>query len=646
MTLINKTREAVTSRASNPRKNSTLQVSKFSGISDYSLAESPAVARASQTIVGDDPRLSGRAAASTLQRPAPRRASGEKREAKVSEAGESNAEQGSISRPGATSEASAVRTREAKVPLPELAGQNRRLAWERRLTSKLIIWDEMRSHMALDAVDEQGKKKRVPRSPEHQEALESLPATMTFCGSARKDVDNVAIATKTLLLESGDTVSKAHMQRLVACHNMAACPVCSSAIRRVRAIEIGKAVKAHQAEEKDLIFVTLTVKHNDKDPLALTLDAVQKGWQNLLKSRGYRKLKDKYGIIGAVRATETQLGGKRWYKGDGKIHGAGWHPHAHGLIFLDQKLAMPEEARAEFERELIKIWRRECARNIGKMPDEDHGIDCQIVDKKGEIVGRYLSKVLDEDGENIAKSWDVGAELARGDLKHRAKSLHPFQILDSQTLLDTQVRAEYWLEYVRAVKGRRLISWSRGLKARYRVQELTDEELLQQAEAQGLTRYEASTEDYEKLFQKSPWLVVRVLELAEAEDWEAIQVLLPGNLLIDAQELPQAEDQLTLQQQERKWIEETKNNFFSPPLLPLCLSFAKTEGEASSGAKNALRERLERARRRAVAESQRRPIEEQEQAEYLEASARRKAQAIRDLLWDAEEDFALEFTPF
>lgn len=646
MSLMKKTREVSASRVSNPENNSTLPVSKFSGISDYSLAEVPQVAREKAHAVGDNPRLSGRAAASTLQHPAPRRASGEERGAKVREAGESTAEQGHPSRPQPTSEASAVRTREGKVPLPERAGRNRRLAWERRLTSKLIIWGEMRAHMALDAVDEQGKRQRLPRSPEHQEALESLPATMTFCGSARKDVESVAIATKTLLLDSGDMVSKAHMQKLVACHNMGACPVCSAAIRRVRAIEIGKAVKAHQAEEKDLVFVTLTVKHDEKDPLALTLDAVQKGWQNLLKSRGYRKLKDKYGIIGAVRATETQLGGKRWYKGDGKIHGAGWHPHAHGLIFLDQKLAMPEETRAEFERELIKIWRRECARNLGKMPDEDHGIDCQIVDKKGEIVGRYLSKVLNEDGEEKAKAWDVGAELARGDLKHRAKSLHPFQLLDSQTPLDDGVRAQYWLEYVRAVKGRRLISWSRGLKARYKVQELTDEELLEQTEAQGLTRYEASTDDYEKLFQKSPWLVVRVLELAEAEDWEAIQVLLPGKVLLQAQDLPQAQEQLTLHQQERKWVEEMKKNLFTPLVPPICLSVVPTEQEATAGVKSAVQSRLERARRRAVVEAQAQSAQERENSEFLEASARQKIARITEFLYAEEDYFMAEATPF
>lgn len=257
----------------------------------------------------------------------------------------------------------------------------------------------------------------------------------------------------------------AHWSGLERCGSIWACPVCSAVIRGRRAAEIQHAVDEHRKTGGAVVMVTLTLRHKVGDPLQVGLDASLKGWHRLTKGRQWRRIRARLGLVGAIRALEVTVGRN------------GWHPHAHALLFLSAELQLDQVA--ELEDELADLWPPIVTKLGARTPDRKHGVKVTAVGSAAD----YLAKVQEHDR--------AGLELARGDLKNgRAGSLMPFE------LLDRRYGRALWLEYVAATHGRRAITWSQGLKARYGVDELTDVELIEDTEADELVMLlEASTYD-------------------------------------------------------------------------------------------------------------------------------------------------------
>lgn len=307
----------------------------------------------------------------------------------------------------------------------------------------------------------------------------------------------------------------AHFSGTERCGSIWACPVCSAVIRSERAREIQHAVTEHTARGGALLLVTLTLRHHKGQRLADTLDAVLKGWQKMLRGKAWTSTKDRYGISGYLRSVEVTYGEN------------GWHPHIHAVLFLDEQISAA--AAETLGDELHGRWARYAMAATGKMPDRKHGIDVQRVSDDGKVVASYLAKMQDDH----AHSWDVGAELARSDVKtaRGSRSLVPFELLDAAAdeLTDEEKR-DLWVEYATATKGRRAITWSKGLKDRYEVQERSDDQIIEDTE-QAPLRYVADGEAYDVLRRRDPMRLALVLEAAEAENWEQVALLLPGALL-------------------------------------------------------------------------------------------------------------------
>jgi len=227
------------------------------------------------------------------------------------------------------------------------------------------------------------------------------------------------------------------------------------------------AVDGWQGQGGHLVFVTLTVRHRSGDPLAKTLDAVISGFRHLQKGRPWLSFKRRFGIRGVIRATEITLGEN------------GWHPHIHALFFVDKPLS-PSDIHA-WESEMFERWAAIVTRLGARLPTQLRGIDVRLADAQGTVVGQYLAK-LQEVGEG--KRYTVGSELARSDLKAgRAASMMPFELLDPvsrQDDIDDQAAWQLWCEYVEVTRGRRAITWSRGLRELCQIEdaERTDEEIL------------------------------------------------------------------------------------------------------------------------------------------------------------------------
>lgn len=297
------------------------------------------------------------------------------------------------------------------------------------------------------------------------------------------------------------------------CSSVWACPHCSAVIRAGRAAEIEHAVKAHQEQGGEVIFFTGTVRHHAGDKLGSTLDSVLVGWKKMLQSRAWARLKEIYSLSGYVRAIEV-------------THGQhSWHPHVHALLFLDQ--AVPADAWDELGAALFTLWADSVVRAGAKRPTEK-GLDLRRLDGDGRVLSAYLAKVQDE--KRSKSTWGVGAEVARTDVKSgRGQSVTPFQLLDDDTDdYSEDERARLWREYYSATKGRRAITWSRGLKKRFDLGEKTDAEVQDEADSTLLV-WMTSAIAYRRVLRTRPTDLAIALELAEAENWEELEKILPGD---------------------------------------------------------------------------------------------------------------------
>ena len=135
-------------------------------------------------------------------------------------------------------------------------------------------------------------------------------------------------------------------------------------------------------------------------------------------------------------------------------HGAnGWHPHTHELWFL--------KGSAEGLQSLLAgLWVKACEKagliavNDEKLVDAfmQHGVDV----KEDVDCGDYLAK------QDDSRRWGFAEELSKATSKAgRAKGVHPHHFLVRKAPGDR----ERYIEYVQAMKGRRQLFWSNGLKA-------------------------------------------------------------------------------------------------------------------------------------------------------------------------------------
>lgn len=315
-----------------------------------------------------------------------------------------------------------------------------------------------------------------------------------------------------------DGAGHAHFSGAERCVSIWACPVCSAVIRSERAREIACAVKAHQEQGGSVVFLTLTLRHKKTDQLALTLDAALSGWRDLMRGRWWagstrvHGVRDRFGIEGYIRATEVTYG-----------QVSGWHPHLHVLLFTETALSdrQIEQLGDEFHRR----WADLAQKRVGRRPDRIHGVDVQRVDEGGRVLAQYLGKVQD------GKKWTASAELARGDVKQgRGGSLAPFQLLDEDCVGPAPWRRRLWGEYVAATKGRKAITWSRGLKKRYDVHERSDEEIIEDTESAPAV-WVVHRGAYDRARRSKGALVLALgIEAATRGDTAGLARILPGHV--------------------------------------------------------------------------------------------------------------------
>ena len=308
----------------------------------------------------------------------------------------------------------------------------------------------------------------------------------------------------------------AHYSGTERCASIWACPVCSAVIRSERAADIQQAVETWQARGGAVAFVTLTLRHTSSDALADTLDGVLKSWQRTISGAPWLRWRDRLGIAGMIRAVEITWGEE-----------AGWHPHAHVLLLLDT--TPTPDMLAGFESWLYARWSQRVTEAGCGMPTRLRGVDVRMAGTDGTVVAQYLAKIQEVTPASTRSR--IGAEMARHDLKsvRKAGRFMPFELLDAPA--DDDRAYPLWTEYVVATRGRRAITWTRGLRELVDLdEERSDDEILDDTEQSELV-LTIPGRTWDELIRSDPDRMAAILEAVEIENVEAAMQLASGGYM-------------------------------------------------------------------------------------------------------------------
>lgn len=249
------------------------------------------------------------------------------------------------------------------------------------------------------------------------------------------------------------TLNKAKFSGLQTCSSVWMCPVCAAKItERRRSLELAPALLQARSQGLHVFMVTYTLRHNHSDRLGDLLAGLKAARKHSRSGAKYQAIAQKYGIVGSIRCLEVTHGDN------------GWHPHFHELLFLEalpDRVALVADLRSQWDAGLSKA---------GLKAVNAHGCDVAATYKH---VEDYIAKY----GRD--PKWGVAEEMSKQPVKKaRDKSgRSAFQLLSDFTFEGDLKAGALFTEYAQALHGWRQLYWSPGLKKRFAVDDLTDDQI-------------------------------------------------------------------------------------------------------------------------------------------------------------------------
>jgi hypothetical protein len=297
--------------------------------------------------------------------------------------------------------------------------------------------------------------------------------------------------------------SKAHHTTsyggLQTCGSVWACPVCAAKIAERRRVELLDAMEMHKAQGGVVSLLTLTTPHQRGDNLAALLEQQGKALQGFLRDRQVKEVFSEMGLIGQVRNLEVTHGRR-------SDRNNGWHPHFHILQF--HQVEGREADRKDWTARLYLRWVVYCEKAGLGTPSFRHGIKLD----DGSRAAHYVAKGM----------WGLEDEMTKGHTKKgKAGGETPFDLLrayraDGQ---DAQAAALF-REFAECFRGKRQLSWSNGLKARFYVDEKSDEQLSEELEDNAVLLGQITVNQWRDVLKVDGRGTV--LEIAAQSGWEAV----------------------------------------------------------------------------------------------------------------------------
>lgn len=278
---------------------------------------------------------------------------------------------------------------------------------------------------------------------------------------------------------------------LQTCGSVWACPVCAAKISERRRVELKAAIAAHLANGCGVYLLTLTNPHHYGDQLAELLAAQAKALSYFNGDRASRKVFAEMKAIGQIRALEVTQGRLR------RVNN-GWHPHYHIVLFAAAGLDL-----AAFQRQLSARWISACTKAGLKAPSLEHGLRLD----PGDFAADYAAK------------WGIDHEMTKGHIKKAKDGESPFDLLRAYLENGDKQAGALFREFAECFKGKRQLHWSSGLKKRFQIGEMSDEELANQQDDKALLLGTITVSQWRYILKKEARSLV--LELAE-QSWEAV----------------------------------------------------------------------------------------------------------------------------
>jgi hypothetical protein len=251
------------------------------------------------------------------------------------------------------------------------------------------------------------------------------------------------------------STQKAFYGGLMICGNVWVCPVCAAKISERRRKELKTAFKGHLNNDGYCTMLTLTFSHSARDKLDDLLDALSKAMSQFRSGKRYDNYRKRIGLIGSIRAFEITYGRN------------GWHPHIHLLNLHTSEIE--EWEWDDLRYDLYEMWSSACEKN-GLTCSFEHGLKMTDAEEASTYIGKW--------GDVMDKPWGTDSEMTKANVKKgRDGGMTPFDFLRAIVEDGDLEYREKFQEYANAVKGKRQLVWSPGLKDKFLIEDKSDEEV-------------------------------------------------------------------------------------------------------------------------------------------------------------------------
>ncbi len=276
---------------------------------------------------------------------------------------------------------------------------------------------------------------------------------------------------------------KARLGKVKTCGSVWACPVCAAKVAEVRRRELTYAMVQHQAQGGHAYLLTFTFPHYIGQSLAELMPKFDKARNRFQGSKGWKKVMQVANPakdidagtaqrVGGVTSMEVTYGG-----------GNGWHPHLHMLVFCKAG-AFEEGAPDDLGRlssPAIDYYRGEWVRHLEKAGLVD-GSNRQWANqyaldvRGGSKAAEYIAKWGHEEQWGLSSELTSShAKVGKRDTWGTQNHYTPFQLLALSGEGDGHATCAF-REFVGEFDGKRMLTWSPGLKDHFGIAEMSDED--------------------------------------------------------------------------------------------------------------------------------------------------------------------------
>lgn len=303
---------------------------------------------------------------------------------------------------------------------------------------------------------------------------------------------------------------KARVGSVKTCGSVWACPVCAAKVAEVRRRELTYAMVQHQAQGGYAYLLTFTFPHYMGQQLEELLPKFDTARQRFQSSKGWKKVMDvktdkkpsgTAGRVGSVNSMEVTYG-----------IGNGWHPHLHMLVFCqpgafgegaaDEQGRLSSAAIDYFRNDWVtKLEKAGLVDGSNRQWAQQYGLDV----RGGQKAAEYIAKWGHEE------QWGLSSELTSSHAKTGKRDTWgtrdhytPFQLLALSADGDSHATCAF-REFVTAFDGKRMLTWSRGLKDHFGIADMADEEAAAEQELDLDTEHQVGLINQDQLTKLVTW---------------------------------------------------------------------------------------------------------------------------------------------